>query len=108
MKLTTPDVIDWAGALQAAADQARELREGPTLGPKARCLCGSDDTRGAILAEPVDLTAATDDLSVQRNEGGRPCMACQHYIHHGAMCVRRHFGPTTTVRDHFHPECVRL
>lgn len=103
---TKDDVYDWAGALEQSSAQARALRVGPTLGPKARCLCGSDDTRGRILAEPVDLTAA--EVAVVRNEGGRPCQGCQHYIHHGSMCVRRYFGPTTNVRDHFHPECVRL
>ena len=109
MKRSTKDAVyDWFGALQAASDQARDLRDPPTPAPAVACLCGSTDTRGAIVAEPVDLTAVTDDLSVQRNEGIRRCRACQHAIQHGAMCVRRHFGPTTTVRDHYHPECVRL
>ena len=106
MKRTTPDVIDWFGALEAATAQARGLRVGPSLGPVARCLCGSSDTLGVILAAPVDLTDA--DVSCAPNEGIRPCRACQHAIHHGAMCVRRHYGPTTTVRDHYHPDCVRL
>lgn len=107
MKRTTKDdAIDWFGCLERATAQARELRTGPTLGPEALCLCGSNDTRARILREPVDLTG--DDVTAAPNEGGRPCRACQHYIQHGAMCVRRHYGPTTTVRDHFHPSCVRL
>jgi hypothetical protein len=101
-----PDAIDWSSALADAAEQAKALRIGPVLGPVARCLCGSSDTRGRIVATPVDLTA--DDVTVERNEGTRPCQACQHGIAHGAMRITRHYARTTTVRDHFHPECVDI
>ena len=106
MKRTTPDVIDWNAALEGAATQARDLRPAPTPPPDVACLCGSTDPRGRITTTPVDLTDA--DVTCRPNEGGRPCRACQHYIHHGAMCVVRRFERTTTVRDHFHPNCVRL
>lgn len=107
MKRTTKDDIhDWAGALKESARQAALLGTGPTHGPEARCLCGSTDPRGRITFQPVDLTDA--DVTLDRNEGWRTCQACQHHIPHGAMCVRRHYGPTTTVRDHYHTACVRL
>jgi len=102
----TPDHFDWFGALKAANDQARALRPPakPTPDP---CLCGSTDIRGRIITEPVDLRG--DSLvSCGPNEGQRPCRACQHGIPHGAMCVRLHYAATTTVRDHYHPTCVRL
>lgn len=102
---TKTDTLGLIAALERAIEQARELRPEPKATP-APCLCGSTDDRGTILAEPLDLGG--DDVAVIRNEGGRPCRACQHYIRHEAMCVRRYYGPTTTVRDHFHPSCVRL
>ena len=106
-RTTKDDAHDWAGALKAAATRARDLNTGPTLGPEARCLCGSTDPRGRITFVPVDL--ADDDVTLDRNEGWhRTCQACQHPIPDGAMCVRRHYGPTTTVRDHYHTACVRL
>lgn len=102
----TPDTLGWFAALITAADEARRLRTGPTLGPAARCLCGSDDTRGRILAKPVNLTEG--DVTVVRNSGQRDCQGCRHGIHHGAMCVQRHYSATTTVRDTFHPTCVEI
>lgn len=106
MSARKADALPWFDALAASTAQARELRDGPSLGPEARCLCGSSDTRGRILAKPVDLSDA--EVAAMRNEGTRPCRACQHGIHHGAMRVTRYFQATTTVRDHFHPECVEI
>jgi hypothetical protein len=101
-----PDHFDWFGALKAASEQARETRGPRPLRLVVTCRCGATEDRVRDLGEVVDLRDA--DVSVMRNEGGRPCRACPHYIHHGAMCVVRYFGDTTTVRDHYHPECVRL
>lgn len=100
-----PDTFDWFGALARATDQARALHPPAKPAPDP-CLCGSTDIRGRIIDQPVDLTA--EDVSCGPNEGQRPCRACQHGIPHGAMCVRRHYAATTTVRDHYHSECVRL
>jgi hypothetical protein len=101
-----PDHFDWAGALKAANQQAREIAGTIPLHAVVQCRCGALEDRGRDLGEVVDLRAA--DVAVQRNEGGRPCRGCPHYIPHCAMCVVRYFGDTTTVRDHFHPECARL
>lgn len=102
---TEADVFDWFGALQRAIDEAAALRE-PTAPKPDPCLCGSTDIRGRIITEPVDLRDA--DVTCYRTEGQRACRACQHGISHGAMCVRRRYTATSTVRDHYHPECVRL
>lgn len=101
-----PDHFDWFGALDAATRQVREIAFTKALHAVVDCRCGAAEDRGRDLGEVVDLRDA--DVSIVRNEGARQCRGCPHYIHHGAMCVRRHYGPTTTVRDHFHPECVRL
>jgi hypothetical protein len=101
-----PDAIDWSGALERSTQQARDLREPPTLRLVTTCRCGATEDRGRDLGEVVDLRDA--DVAVMRNEGGRPCRGCPHYIHHGAMCVVRYFEHTSTVRDYYHPTCVEL
>lgn len=101
-----PDHFDWFGALKAANEHAREIAGTAPLHAVVDCRCGATEDRGRDLGEVVDLRDA--DVTVQRNEGGRPCRGCPHYIHHGAMCVVRYFASTTTVRDYYHPECTRL
>lgn len=104
----SPDAIDWAGALARSVAEAQALQPGTVHGPKALCLCGSTDTRDGIRFQPLDLTAIGDDLAVQVNEGQKFCAACKHGIAHGAMRVTRHYTATSTVLDHFHPNCVRF
>lgn len=108
MSRTKADTLDLFGALQRAAAEARGLRPGPALGPVPRCLCGSTDTRAGIRFQPLNLTGVDDDLSADINEGQHRCAACTHGIAHGAPRVTRHYTVTSTVRDHFHPECVRF
>lgn len=105
---TKDDAIDWFGALERSSADARRIASHPTLGPPNRCLCGSDDPRGRIIASPVDLTDASGDLAVVRNEGIHPCRACQHYVQHGAMSIQHYHSATSTVRDRYHPDCVRF
>lgn len=98
------NVARLAKSLDAAVQQARTIRETPPRWPVVVCRCGASEDRGRELGDPVVLHGAR--LQRIRNEGGRPCRACPHYIHHGADCVVRYYDATTTVRDHYHPECV--
>jgi hypothetical protein len=100
------DHFDWFGALKASATEARELTPQRTLHPVVQCRCGASEDQGRELGTPVDLRG--EDVAVVRNDGIRPCRACPHYIHVGAMRVTRYFEHTNTVRDYYHPECVRL
>lgn len=90
--------------LLASIGQARELREPPR--PTATCLCGKQVWREEALTTPVDLSA--EDVALAHSEGIHPCRACHHGVHHGAMSVKTHYSATSTVRDHYHPECVDL
>lgn len=101
-----PDQFDWFGALERSAKEAADLRGPRPLRLVVTCRCGAAEDRGRDLGEVVDLRG--EDVDAIRNEGGRPCRGCPHYIHHGAMCIVRYFGDTTTVRDYYHPECVEI
>lgn len=98
------DHFDWFGALKAANEQMREALGPPPLRLVVTCRCGATEDQGRDLGQRVDLRGA--DVDLWRNEGGRPCAGCPHYIHHGAPCVVRRYGNTTTVRDYYHPECA--
>lgn len=104
-----PDHFDWFGALERSAEQAKALlrAETPARKPYPICRCGTTERYGRpIPAGPVDLRTA--DVALGPGEGIQRCRACAHAIHHGAMSVTRYYEHTTTVRDHFHPDCVRI
>ena len=102
---TKDDRYDWFGALDRSTEQARGLQD-RTSHPVIACHCGAIEDQGRDIGAVVDLTA--EDVTVVRNEGIRRCRVCPHAIHHGAMSVQLHYEASTTVRDHFHPNCVRL
>lgn len=103
--MNDPAVIDWVAAMAGANAAVRALRPPPAPTP-APCLCGSTDTRGRIIATPVDLTG--EDVTAAKCEGIQQCRACAHGISHGAMAVATYMTNTSVVRDRYHPECVRF
>lgn len=103
--MNDPAVIDWTAALAGANATVRALQPTPAPTPDP-CLCGSTDTRGRITTTPVDLTH--EDVVCERNAGQQHCRACAHGIGNDAMRVTSYYASTTTVRDYYHPECVRI
>lgn len=108
MSRAKPDTLGLIAALERSIEQARALWPEATPTPDP-CLCGSTDDRARIIAAPVDLTGE-GDVTVQPLTLFQPttCRACGHYIGRGALAVHLYYGDTTTVRDYFHTECVRL
>lgn len=107
--VTGQDAIDWDGAMQRSAEQAKALLRANAPDPKVYpvCRCGATERFGRPLPEGlVDLRGADVDLAP--GQGIKRCRACSHAIHHGAMCVTRYYERTTSVRDHYHPSCVEI